>query len=135
MSRKLNCFYQNTRGLRTKIAHGLKNRISCTNYDLIALTETWLNDKIESHEIFDGGLYTVHKSDRTARTYTRPNNSNVTNNDNYMGGGCLIAVNKNIPALRLTEWESEAPYENVWLKISTSNSSRLKRCRYNFKLV
>lgn len=31
MSCKLKCFYQNTRGLRTKIAHGLKNRISNTD--------------------------------------------------------------------------------------------------------
>lgn len=125
MANKLKCFYQNTRGLRTKIAHGLKNRISCLNYDIIALTETWLNDKINSNEIFDGGLFVVHRSDRTSRTYTRPNNSNASNNDNFMGGGALIAINKNIPALRLTDWELETPYENVWLKISTSNKTKL----------
>lgn len=109
MAKKLKCFYQNTRGLRTKIAHGLKNRISCTDYDVIALTETWLNDKINSNEIFDGGLYTVHRSDRTAATFVRPTNSNALNNENFLGGGSLIAINKNIPALRLTEWETEVP--------------------------
>lgn len=41
-----------------------------------------------------------------------------------MGGGCLIAIRKNIPALRLTDWEVEAPYDNVWLKISTTNTQK-----------
>lgn len=119
---KLKCFYQNTRGLRTKIAHGLKNRIACTNYDLIALTETWLNDKVDSESIFDGGLFTMHRADRSNRTYIRPINSN---NDELMGGGALIALNKNIPALRVPEWENESPYENVWLKICKTNSTKL----------
>lgn len=125
MTDKLKCFYQNTRGLRTKITNGLRNRITCSNYDIIALTETWLNDRINSNEIFDGGLYTVHRTDRNARTYARPINSNASNNDNFMGGGSLIAIKRNIPALRLTEWELEAPYENVWLKISTSKKRKL----------
>lgn len=125
MSIEFDGFYQNCRGLRTKVAHGLRNRISRHNYDLIGLTETWLNDSIESEEIFDGGLYTVHRCDRTARTYSRPGESNVSNNGNLVGGGSLIAIKNHIPALRLTEWESEAPYENVWLKISTSNSTKL----------
>lgn len=97
MSKKLKCLYQNTRGLRTKIAPGLKSRISCTEFKIVALTETWLNDKINSNEIFDGDLYTVHRSDRTA-------NSNGVDNDNFLGGGSLMAINRNIPAaLILTE--------------------------------
>lgn len=87
MSKKLKCLYQNTRGLRTKIAPGLESRISCTEFDIVALTETWLNDKINLNEIFD----------RTA-------NSNGVENDNFLGGGSLMAINRNIPAaLRLTE--------------------------------
>lgn len=87
MSKKLKCLYQNTRGLRTKIAPGLKSRISCTEFNIVALTETWLNDKINLNEIFD----------RTA-------NSNGVDNDNFLGGGSLMAINRNIPAaLRLTE--------------------------------
>lgn len=123
MSEKIKCFYQNTRGLRTKIARGLKNKIACTDYDVIALTETWLNDNIDSENIFDSGLYMVHRSDRSARTYTRPNNS-ISNNENFLGGGSLIALNKNIPALRITEWELESPYDNVWLKLSTSTTTK-----------
>lgn len=126
MSTKIKCFYQNTRGLRTKIAHGLRNRITYANYDLLAFTETWLNDNIDSEEIFDSGLYTVHRSDRNCRTYTRPINSSASNNDNFMGGGCLIANKKNIRTLRIPHWESEAPYENVSLKIETKNKLNQK---------
>lgn len=82
MSSRLKCFYQNTRGLRSKIAHGLKNRISNTDYHIIALTETWLNDSISSESIFDHELFVVHRSDRTSRTFTRPGESPGHNNFN-----------------------------------------------------
>lgn len=125
MHGKLKCVYQNTRGLRTKIAQGLKNRIACTNYDIVALTETWLNNKIDSESIFDSGLYTVHRADRSNRTYTRPNNVNGRDDENYMGGGALIAINKHIPTIRMSAWEDEAPYENVWVRVYKSNSTKL----------
>lgn len=124
MSAKIKCFYQNTRGLRSKIAHGLRNRITTTDYDVIALTETWLNNDFDSESIFDSGLYTVHRSDRTNRTYTRPTNSSACNED-LRGGGSLIALNKNIPALRMSNWELESPFDNVWLRISTSNTQKI----------
>lgn len=128
MPHKIKCFYQNTRGLRSKIAHGLKTRISNTDYHLIALTETWLNDQFASESIFDKDTFTVqvHRADRTHRTFTRPNGPHSTNsNDNLRGGGSLIALNKNIPCLRMNEWELESPYDNVWLKISTCNSNKV----------
>lgn len=46
-------FYQNTRGLR--------ERISLSNYNIIALTETWLKDGFPSESIFDQNLYTVYR--------------------------------------------------------------------------
>lgn len=102
MPPKIRCFYQNIRGSRTKIAHGLKERISLTDYNIIALTETWLNEKIASESIFDGDLFVVHRSDRTQRTFRRPNSQNSSsNNDDLRGGGSLIAISKNIPCLRM----------------------------------
>lgn len=97
MVNKLKCLYQNTRGLRTKIAQGLKNRISNADKHIIALTETWLNSNFFSESIFDRDLFTVHRSDRTSRTYSRPNGPQNIGNDDLMGGGCLIAIRKNIP--------------------------------------
>lgn len=125
MTAKFKLFYQNTRGLRTKIANGLKERISLSNFNVIALTETWLNDTFASESIFDHNLYTVHRADRSSRTYTRPNSINETHNNDFMGGGCLIAVDKNIPTFRMTDWESEVPYDCVWLQLSTNNTTKL----------
>lgn len=140
MTAKFKIFYQNTRGLRTKIARGLREKISLLNFNIIALTETWLNENFSSESIFDHGLYTVHRSDRTTRTYTRPNTTVESNNDDLMGGGCLIATNKNIPTCRMSNWENEVPYDNVWLKIGTNCSSKLFinciyiNCRTTFEL-
>lgn len=125
MSTKFKLLYQNTRGLRTKIGRGLREKISLPNYNLIALTETWLNDNFSSESIFDHDIYTVHRADRTSRTYTRPNSSGQSNSEDLMGGGCLIATGKNIPNLRMSHWESEVPYDNVWLKIGTNNASKI----------
>lgn len=48
----LNFFYQYTRGLRSKIVHGLRDQITLENFDIIGLTETWLYDDIDSESIF-----------------------------------------------------------------------------------
>lgn len=125
MPAKDELFYQNTRGLRTKIADGLKDRISLRKHKFIALTETWLNDSFASEEIFEQNLYTVHRADRSHRTYTRPSTSTQTQNNDLMGGGCLIAVDRNVPVFRMTEWESEVPYDCVWLRLITNNSTKI----------
>lgn len=117
----LRCFYQNTRGLRTKIAKGLRNRITLANHDLVGLTETWLCDGIESESIFDDS-YIIHRSDRTNRTYVGSNNRLA---DNLMGGGALFAIKKNISTSRLSNWELEVPFDNVWLKINTMSTKKL----------
>lgn len=52
MSNSLKLFYQNTRGLRTKMIK-LKATVTLRNYDITCLTETWLSDKFESESIFD----------------------------------------------------------------------------------
>lgn len=124
MSGNIKCYYQNTRGLRTKIARGLRNKLSCTDYKLFAFTETWLNDSFASESIFDSGLFVVHRSDRTNRTFTR-RGSSPTSCDDLRGGGSLIAISKDIPALRMSSWEMECPYDNVWLKLSTNDSTKL----------
>jgi len=40
---KLCGYYQNCRGLRTKIVN-FKRNVACINFDLFVLTETWLNN-------------------------------------------------------------------------------------------
>lgn len=125
MSKSLKIFYQNTRGLRTKIARGLRDRITLNNYDIVYLTETWLCDRFDSESIFDVYTYTTHRSDRTERTYIRPNNNAQTNTDVLVGGGSSIAFKNNISAIRLNNWEQEVPFDNIWLKINTHNERKI----------
>lgn len=114
MSNNIKIFYQNTRGLRTKIASGLRNRISLANYHILCLTETWLCDKFESENIFDDS-YVTHRADRNDSTYNKQRNTEL--NNTFVGGGSLIAIKKNISACRMKRWELEIPFDNVWLKL------------------
>lgn len=123
MSNSLKIFYQNTRGLRTKIGTGLKDIVTLRNYHLLCLTETWLSSKFDSEAIFDDDAYVTHRSDRSLRTYSGPNSSN--NAENLMGGGALIAIKRNISAVRMKNWEMEVPFDNVWLKINTVKSKKI----------
>ncbi|CAH1959366.1 unnamed protein product [Acanthoscelides obtectus] len=63
----LRLYYQNTRGLRTKTEEFYLN-VLLEDYDVIAVTESWLND-----EIFDGELvddrYAVLRNDRATSTW------------------------------------------------------------------
>lgn len=127
MSNSLNFYYQNTRGLRTKIRKGnLKKKFTLANYDCASLTETWLNDDFYSSEIFDD-QYNVFRSDRTITKYNslRVNRPNLLGNDDVFGEGSLIALRKNISALRMLHWENEVSFDNVWLKLNTHNKMKL----------
>ncbi|KAK9758999.1 hypothetical protein QE152_g331 [Popillia japonica] len=81
----LTVFYQNVRGLRTKLqdvyleSHNL-------NYDVIILTETWLLDSIPSSELFCPS-YSVYRRDRDSSTSLK-----------QRGGGVLIAVRSDYPS-------------------------------------
>lgn len=97
-------YYQNIRGVNTK-TH-IKSNFSAADYQLIALTETWLKSDFSSLELFDES-FVVHRSDR-----------DLTLSGKKGGGGCLIAIKNSISAMRMTQWEQELPFENVWLAIN-----------------
>lgn len=126
MSQKLKFYYQNVRGLRSKIKYGLKNELTLANFDLVALTETWLNADFSSNELFDES-YNVFRSDRSVERYNLLK-GDVAHRDmtkDIRGGGCLLAIKNKISAIRLTEWENETLFENVWIKINTSGNSKI----------
>ena len=79
-------YYQNVRGLRTKIDE-LKSAILCSavHYDIVILVETWLNESISSSELglSDFNIFRVDRSSRTS-SFSR-------------GGGVLIAVRSSLP--------------------------------------
>lgn len=58
----LSIYYQNVRGLRTKI-DDFYIMTQNGDYDAIVLTETWLNNEINSTQLF-GSEYTVYRKDR-----------------------------------------------------------------------
>lgn len=59
---RLNVYYQNIRGLRTKSLNFRQN-ILCSDLDVIVITETWLHDGIYDGELCDG-RYDVFRADR-----------------------------------------------------------------------
>lgn len=91
----INGFYQNCRGLRTKLVNFNCNT-SCFNYFFIVLTETWLSNSFYSSEL---GLdnYNIYRCDRSPQTSSF-----------NRGGGVLVAVRKDIDSSPLI-----IPYNNV----------------------
>ena len=79
-------YYQNVRGLRTKIDQVFLTTHD-TNFDVIFLTETGLDDKINSLQLF-GTSFNVFRCDRN------PCNSNKSG----FGGGVLIAIAQRYPS-------------------------------------
>ncbi|XP_062541525.1 uncharacterized protein LOC134209555 [Armigeres subalbatus] len=77
---RVSIYYQYVRGLRTKI-NDLFLAVADCNYDVIILTETGLNDCIDSLQIF-GSSFSVFRCDR-----------NRINSNKTSFGGVLIAVN------------------------------------------
>ncbi|XP_055523060.1 uncharacterized protein LOC129717229 [Wyeomyia smithii] len=75
----IHAYYQNVRGLRTKLDDLLLASSDC-NYDIIMLTETGLDDCIDSLQLF-GSAYNVYRCDRSA-----------SNSNKSSFGGVLIAV-------------------------------------------
>lgn len=61
-SSTLSFYYQNVRGLRTKLKTILTSATVNKNYDVILLTETWLNDNFDSAELGLKG-YQVYRTD------------------------------------------------------------------------
>lgn len=107
-------YYQNVRGLRTKTNELFLSVCNC-EYDVIALSETWLLPSIFNSEIFNDD-FVVYRSDRS------PLNSNFS-----MGGGVLIAVRSCFSSSRLTVPDSDE-IEIVAVKITDSNCKNIYVC-------
>jgi hypothetical protein len=81
MDEGLTIYYQNVRGLRTKTYTFFNSILNC-NYDVVVLTETWLNEGVLSSELFDD-RFIVYRQD-------------VGGGVNLWRHGVLIAINKRL---------------------------------------
>ena len=104
---QLHVYYQNVRGLRTKIVDFLIT-VSSTEYDVIVLTETWLDDRILSLQLF-GNSFMVYRADRNPLTSVKTR-----------GGGVLVAVNKRLIS-RNDPVDFCANLQKVWVAIKTAS--------------
>lgn len=109
-------YYQNSRGLNSKIQSFLLN-VSSSNFDVIILTETWLKASVNDSELF-GGEFLVHRCDRSS-----------VNSGRSHGGGVLVAVNKHIPSSRIFVRGCEC-LEIVLVKIIYHGSTIFIACIY-----
>ena len=106
--RQLKVYYQNVRGLRTKIDE-LFVAASEGEYDIIVLTETWLNETINSLQLF-GSRYTVYRQDRDPLSTGK-----------FRGGGTLIAVSNHLSSKRKLDIGNDL--EQLWVSVCINNTS------------
>lgn len=111
----LKIYYQNVRGLRTKTEDFYSSAL-IFDYDIIVVTESWLNDMIFDHEILDN-RYRVFRRDRSS---TR---SSLTKKD---GGGVVVATLAKYEVVRRSSWESQC--EELWISIKCENGLNVNIC-------
>lgn len=81
------------------------------NWDVVVLTETWLNDSVLNAELFPPG-YQIFRRDR-CELHTGLS----------MGGGVLIAVASHIKVTRISQLENEG--ENIWFELEFRNKKSI----------
>lgn len=118
MAFTIKIYYQNVNGIRSK-TNDFFISVCELDYDVIMLTETFLNDSVFNSEIFDLNKYNVFRRDR------------VYSSVHEKGGGVLIAVkkcNKIKSAVRCTDLESTA--EDIFVKININKQIIFLCCAY-----
>lgn len=100
----ISIYYQNVRGLRTKSHEFLSSVLNC-NYDIICITESWLNDSFYSCEFFDS-RYEVFRCDRDPQA-----------SGSARGGGVLVAVRRELEPCSQPAWSAPPPADELWVSI------------------
>lgn len=116
MSDVLDIYYQNVRGLKTK-TNRFRSELISSSYDVIILCETWLREDVFTSELFDD-RYVVYRNDR--------DNAAINKSD---GGGCLIAVKRNLLSKRVVGYELE---NDIWVSIEHVNG---RKTYFNVKYI
>ena len=96
----VSCLSLNARSIVNKRVE-LRSRLSSTTFELVAVTESWVDSSLSSAEIFPSTYY-VHRKDRSRN-----------------GGGVLLACSHEISSIRRSEIETDC--EIMWCEIIISN--------------
>lgn len=92
------------RGLRTK-SHTFLEAILCNNFDVLCITESWLNDNFYNAEYFDD-RYEVFRCDRSSAAC-----------DLERGGGVIIAVRRELQPWHRVDMRASPPAEELWVSL------------------
>lgn len=112
---KLHVYYQNIRGLRTKLKNFLTSS-ACNTSDVICISESWLNSAISDCEVIDKS-FKLFRKDRDSLT-----------SDSQRGGGVFIAVRSNISAELIII--NRHNIEQVYIKVKCTGNDVIVGCVY-----
>lgn len=116
ISNSFSIYYQNCRGLNSKINSFFLSMLSA-DYDVIAVTESWLKPNVLSSELF-GNSYFVFRCDRS-----------ILNSNKKHGGGVIIAVKTKFSCERINLVECDK-LEIVIVKIVFNQIALFIICVY-----
>lgn len=122
MDDTLSLYYQNCRGVRTKL-HTLFMNILSNSYDIIILTETWLHSDINDNEFIDS-RYQVFRKDRDRVATGRQD-----------GGGVLVAVLRSLCATARPSLITSALWDGAIPLPPVIDCVMLDLCIANFNYV
>ena len=105
----LSIYYQNVRGINTKIDVFTRN-LALSDYDIFTLSETWLSNNVTDAEFGLCANYQVFRCDRCSIRGT-----------GIRGGGVLIAVKNKFPSRRLHL--NNNSIEQLYIEISINSFS------------
>lgn len=103
-------YYQNVRGINSKLSTVKKNS-SSREFNIMCLTETWLNNSVLDSEIIDPS-YRVYRRDRDPLTSQKTK-----------GGGVLIAISDDLISFSNNLWCSDC--EDLWVTVVLEGSRRV----------
>lgn len=106
----LTIYYQNVRGLRSKTHNIRINSLNC-EYDVICLTETFLNASVFDREVLSDE-YCLVRRDRDLDNHVKSD-----------GGGVLIGIRNSFKFIHRPEWSTSA--EDIWITIIQNPDSNI----------
>ena len=121
---ELLCYYQNSTSLRGKLLD-FNGHFATNGYDLIAISETWLNDSVFDGELLIHSDFNVFRRDRSRQVVSDKND----------GGGVLLAVKSSFQASR--RYDLETNMEILWVEVLLDSKKSLfvGNCYINYPSI